>query len=180
MLDSGKVPVMDGAVERGTGVEGVYSCAEVFAVGFYVRMMLIEEMVDHGDGFLGIATLARAVEGYAALRVCTAGYEVVEQLYIGRRGNEIQDLEGVVACGIDSAHRIFIASGFVCAIGVRAVVDQPVKGFPVVCKMPGDVLGHLLSVMCFDDIYSLQHLVALGFHIVAELDEEFHHVQRGW
>jgi hypothetical protein len=28
--------------------------------------------------------------------------------------------------------------------------------------------------------YLLEHLVALGSHVIAEFDEEFDHVQRGW
>ena len=73
---------MDGALDGGAGVVGVYKIVEVFGLGFYVHVVLVEEVVDHGDGFLGIAALGRAVEGYAALRVCTAGYDVVEQLDI--------------------------------------------------------------------------------------------------
>ena len=155
MLDSSQVAIIDGAVERRASIDGVYRCAEVFAFSFYVHMVFIEEMVDHADGFLGVATLARAMESYAALRVRTACYQVVEQVYIARRSNNIQDLERAVACGIDAAHRVLIASEFVCATGVRTVVDQPVKGFPIICEMSEDPLGRLLYIVCFDNVYSL-------------------------
>jgi hypothetical protein len=87
MLNSSQVPIIDGAVERRASIDGVYRCAKVFAFSFYVHVVFIEEMVDHGDSFLGIATLARTVKGYAALRIGTTGYEMVEQLNIASRGN---------------------------------------------------------------------------------------------
>lgn len=92
MFKSGKVLVVDGAVERGARVDGVDRSAQILAIGFYVHVVLIQEMIDHSDGFLGVRTFTRAVEGHAAMRVRAAGYEVVEQLYIPCCGDIVEDL----------------------------------------------------------------------------------------
>ena len=94
MLDSGEVSVVDGAVEGSTGVtREVYLVAHVVIVGFNVHVMFIQEVVDHCDGFLGVLTLGCPMKCHAAVRVCTTGDEVVEQLYVAVRSDEIEDLQ---------------------------------------------------------------------------------------
>jgi hypothetical protein len=135
-------------------------------------------MVYHCDGFVWIVALAGPVEGHAVLRIRAAGDDVVKQLRIPRRGNEVEDFEGVVACAA-SSKRICNFSVLIYTTGVRTVVDQPVEGFAVMGKIPGDLSVSLAPFGQHMYLYLLEHLVALGFHVVAEFDEEFDHVQRG-
>jgi hypothetical protein len=93
VIDSGKITVVDSAFERCANVGGVYCCAEICVVGFYVHVVLVQEMVYHCDGLVWIVTLAGPVEGHAALRIRAAGDDVVKQLRIPRRGDEVEDFE---------------------------------------------------------------------------------------
>jgi hypothetical protein len=138
VLDGGKVAVVDSAFERCANVGGVYYCPEVCVIGFYVHVLLVQEMVYHCDGFVWIATLAGPVEGHAVLRIRAAGDDVVKQPRVPQRGDEVEDFEGVVARAA-SPERICNLSVLIYTIGVRTVVDQPVECFAVMGKIPGDL-----------------------------------------
>jgi hypothetical protein len=105
--------------------------------------MLVQEVIDHCDGFLGVLTLGRPMECHAAVGVCTARDEVIEELYVAVRGDDVEDLQREVMPTWCATKATFVVSIFIRLVDIRTVVKKPVEGFSVMRKVPGS-----LSVKC--------------------------------
>jgi hypothetical protein len=105
--------------------------------------MCVQKVVNHGDTSCSILALGCSVEGYAEVWVCSPSHQVVEQLYVSPCSDTIEVLQRVILMVMESAIEATVSPVLICAINVRAMVEQPKEAFPIMRKVSGSYISRL-------------------------------------